>query len=36
MVEPDMAAYLAESKGERRPEIERNIALIKEWAASGR
>ncbi len=36
MVDSDMAVYLEESKGGRRPEIERTIALMKEWAAAGR
>jgi hypothetical protein len=36
MYDSDMAAYLEEAKGDRRPEIERNIALMKEWAAAGK
>jgi len=36
MVDSDMAVYLEESRGAKRPEIERNIALMKEWAAAGR
>jgi hypothetical protein len=36
MVDSDMAVYLDESRGAKRPEVERNIALMKEWAAAGR
>lgn len=36
MVDSDMAVYLEESRGAKRPEVERNIALMKEWAAAGR
>ena len=36
MYDSDMAVYLEEAKGDRRPEIERNIALMKEWAAAGK
>jgi arylsulfatase A-like enzyme len=36
MVDSDMAVYREESRGAKRPEVERNIALMKEWAAAGR
>jgi len=36
MYASDMAVYLDEAKDARREEIERNIALLKAWAAEGR
>ncbi len=32
----EMAAYLANAKGERRAELERNIAQMKSWGATGK
>ncbi len=36
MYDSDMAVYLSEKKGARTDELERNIALMKKWAAEGK
>jgi arylsulfatase A-like enzyme len=36
MFDSDMAAYLAELKGARKDEVQRNIDLMKQWAAEGK